>query len=166
MNRRAPRGPKGQRGPKKLGKKHIRFLGPLGNLGPLGPLSFNRYHAFRHHPSMNIHHFEKGLSYSDRELAILARKIGKLVTYCKKLKDADSAIRVEAEKRPTKKDRDQVKVMITVELPKKILRAESRRNKVIEAIDRAMEKLEPQLKRYKEENSGRGKARRERTTKE
>lgn len=109
---------------------------------------------------MNIQHFEKGLSYSDRELLILAKKIGKLATYCKKLKDVDSVIRVEAERRATKKDRDQVKVMITVELPRKVLRAESRRNRVAEAIDRAMEKLEPQIKRYKEEQTGRERARR------
>ena len=112
------------------------------------------------HLCMNIHHFEKGLSYSDRELVVLAKKIGKLATYCKKLKDADSAIRVEAERRATKKNRDQVKVMITVELPRKVLRAESRRNKVLEAVDRAMEKLEPQLKRYKDEGMGRERARR------
>lgn len=109
---------------------------------------------------MNIQHFEKGLSYSDQELLLLARKIGKLATYCKKLKDEASFIRVEAERRPTKKNRDQVKVMITVDLPGKTLRAESRRNKVIEAIDRAMEKLEPQLKRYKEGLMGRERARR------
>ena len=102
---------------------------------------------------MNIQHFEKGLSYSDRELLILARKIGKLATYCKKLKDVDSTIRIEAERRETRKDRDQVKVMVTVELPKKTFRAESRRNRVIEAVDRAIEKLEPQLKRYKEEHT-------------
>ncbi len=109
---------------------------------------------------MNITHFEKGIAYSDRELQTLARKIGKLATYCKKLKDADSAIRVEAERRPTKKNRDQVKVMITVELPKRTLRAESRRNKVLEAVDRAIEKIEPQLKRYKESSMGKERARR------
>ena len=108
---------------------------------------------------MNIQHFEKGLSYSDRELVILAKKVGKLATYCKKLKDEDSTIRVDAERRPTKKNRDQVKVMVTVELPGKVLRAESRRNHVIEAVDRAMEKLEPQMKRYKEAMTGRGRAR-------
>ena len=108
---------------------------------------------------MNIQHFEKGLSYSDTELMTLARKIGKLATYCKKLKDEDSFIRVEAERRLTKKDRDQVKVMVTVELPKKVLRGESRRNKVIEALDRALEKIEPQLKKYKEMQMGKAKGR-------
>ena len=108
---------------------------------------------------MNIQHFEKGLSYNDQELLILARKIGKLATYCKRLKDEESAIRVEAERRETKKDRDQVKVTVTVELPKKTFRAESRRNRVIEAIDRAVEKIEPQLKRYKEQQTGRERAR-------
>lgn len=103
---------------------------------------------------MNIQHFEKDVHYNADELLILARKVGKLATYCKKLKDADSFIRVEAERRPTKKNRDQVKVMVTVELPKKTLRAESRRDNVIEAIDRAMEKIEPQLMRYKEKPMG------------
>ena len=110
---------------------------------------------------MNIHHFEKGLSYSEPELLILARKLGKLATYCKKLKDEDSSIRVEAERRATKKNRDQVKVMVTVELPGKILRAESRRNRVLEAVDRALEKLEPQLKRYKEMGMTKGRSRKE-----
>ncbi len=108
---------------------------------------------------MNIQHFEKDLHYSDKELLILARKIGKLATYCKRLKNEDSFIRVEAERRETKKDRDQVKVMLTVELPHKQLRAESRRNRVVEAIDRCVEKIEPQIKRYKEMHTGREQAR-------
>jgi ribosomal subunit interface protein len=105
---------------------------------------------------MNIQHFEKGLRYSDRELLLLAKKIGKLATYCKKLKDASSAIRVEAERRETEKVRDQVKVMMTVELPHKTLRAESRRPAVLDAIDRCIEKLEPQIKRYKELTTRKG----------
>lgn len=107
---------------------------------------------------MNVQHFEKGLHYSDKDLMILAKKIGKLATYCKRLKNEDSMIRVEAEKRDTKKDRDQVKVMITVELPGTDLRAESRRPRALDALDRAIEKLEPQLKRYKEKHSGRNRA--------
>ncbi len=110
---------------------------------------------------MNIQHFEKGLHYSNDEFLMLARKLGKLATYCKRLKDEASFIRVEAEKRETKKDRDQVKVMITIELPRKTLRAESRRNDLIEAVDRCTEKLEPQLKKYKELQTGKERARRE-----
>jgi ribosomal subunit interface protein len=103
---------------------------------------------------MNVQHLEKGLHYTDQDLLLLARKIGKLATYCKRLKDEASSIRVEAERRPTKKDRDQVKVMITVDLPKKQLRAESRRASAIDAIDRCIEKLEPQIKRYKDKHMG------------
>ena len=33
--------------------------------------------------TMHVEHFEKGLRYSDRELLTLARKIGKMATYCK-----------------------------------------------------------------------------------
>ena len=99
---------------------------------------------------MHVQHFEKNVRYSDRDLVILARKIGKLATYCQRLKDASSSIRVEAEQRETKKIRDQVKVMVTVELPRKILRAESRRLKALDALDRCIEKLEPQVKKYKE----------------
>ncbi len=108
---------------------------------------------------MNIQHFEKGLSYSERDLLIVTRRLGKLATYCKKVKDEDSSIRVEAERRPTKKNRDQVKVALTVELPKEVFRAESRRNRVVEALDRAVEKITPQLTRYKEERTGRQRAR-------
>ena len=99
---------------------------------------------------MHIEHYEKGIRYTDRDLLVVARKIGKLATYCRRLKDEASVIRVEAERRDTKKERDQVKVMITVELPKKTFRAESRRPRVIDALDRAIEKLEPQIKRFKE----------------
>ncbi len=107
---------------------------------------------------MNVQHFEKGLQYSDTDLLTLARKIGKLATYCKRLKNADSSIRVEAERRETKKDRDQVKVMITVDLPGAQMRAESRRLLVVDALDRCIEKLEPQIKRYKEKRTGRSRA--------
>ncbi|MDD4319672.1 MAG: HPF/RaiA family ribosome-associated protein [Candidatus Peribacteraceae bacterium] len=108
---------------------------------------------------MNVQHFEKGLQYSDRDLLLLARKIGRLATYCKRLKDEASSIRVEAERRPTKKETDSVKVMITVDLPRKRLRAESRRDSALDAIDRCIEKLEPQIKRYKELGTGLGKLR-------
>lgn len=99
---------------------------------------------------MHIEHFEKDIQYSDRELKLFARKLGKLATYCKHVKDESSKIRVEAEVRDTKKDRDRVKLVIQVDLPKKVLRAESRRPTPIDALDRCIEKLEPQIMRYKE----------------
>ncbi|MDO8468231.1 MAG: ribosome-associated translation inhibitor RaiA [Candidatus Peribacter sp.] len=108
---------------------------------------------------MNIQHFEKNFSFTGRELPTVARKIGKIATYCKRVKDAASAIRVEVERQVTKKERDQIMVMITVELPEKVLRAESRKQDMIEALDRCIEKLEPQLKRYKERWSGKANAR-------
>ncbi|MDO8648556.1 MAG: ribosome-associated translation inhibitor RaiA [Candidatus Peregrinibacteria bacterium] len=108
---------------------------------------------------MNVQHFEKGIRYTDKELLFVARKLGKLATYCRTMKDASSSIRLEAERRQTEKDRDQVKVMITVTLPKKVLRAESRRADIVDAVDRCIEKMEPQIKRYKEKHSGRERAR-------
>ncbi|PIR52544.1 hypothetical protein COU76_05820 [Candidatus Peregrinibacteria bacterium CG10_big_fil_rev_8_21_14_0_10_49_10] len=105
---------------------------------------------------MNIQHFEKGFSYSDTELLWIARRIGKLATYCKRLKDESSSIRVDAECRNTKKQMDAIKMTVTVELPEKVLRAESRKATAKEALDRCVEKLEPQLKRYKELNTSRG----------
>ncbi len=107
---------------------------------------------------MHVEHFEKGVRYNDEELILLAKKIGKLATYCRFLKNEGSSIRVEAEKRDTKKDRDQVKVMVTVHLPKKILRVESRKYMPLEALDSCIEKLEGQITKYKEMHSGRTKA--------
>ena len=99
---------------------------------------------------MNVQHFEKNFHYTASEFLIIARKIGKLATYCKCVKDESSSIRIDAERRSTKKDRDQMKVSVTVDLPGKVLRAESRRPDVVEAVDRCIEKLEPQMKKYKE----------------
>jgi ribosomal subunit interface protein len=99
---------------------------------------------------MNISHYEKGFTYTDRELLKIARLLGKLATYCKQVKNEASLIRVEAERRNTKKERDQFKVAIRLELPDKWLTAESRRPDVMEALDRCVEKLEPQVKRYKD----------------
>ena len=99
---------------------------------------------------MNIQHFEKGFHYTDKELLMVAKKIGKLATYCKKVKDESSYIRVDAEKRKTEKKRDAMKVTMTVKLPKKVLRAESRKPDVMDGIDRCTEKLKSQLKKYKE----------------
>ena len=99
---------------------------------------------------MHVEHFEKGLTYTDRQLLMMARKIGKLATHCRRLKDEASAIRIEAEKRDTKKERDAVKVMVNVLLPRKMLRAECRKDDVVEALDRCIEKLEPQIEKYKE----------------
>lgn len=100
---------------------------------------------------MHIEHFEKGVRYTDKELLQVARRLGKMATYCSRLKDESSVIRVEAERRPTKKQADEVHVMLTVELPDRTtLRSESRKALIIEAFDRAVEKLEPQLLKYKE----------------
>lgn len=107
---------------------------------------------------MHVEHFEKGVRYNDRELLLLAKKIGKLATYCRALKGEGSSIRVEAERRDTKKNRDQVKVMITVHLPGTVLRAESRKFEALIALDSCIKKLQSQIKRYKEMRTGRGKA--------
>lgn len=107
---------------------------------------------------MHVEHFEKGVRYSDQDLILLAKKIGKLATYCRFLKDEGSMIRVEAERRDTKKERDQAKVMLTLVLPNKVLRAESRKNTVLEALDSCTEKLKPQIDRYKEMHTGKGRA--------
>ena len=107
---------------------------------------------------MHVEHFEKGVSYNADELLLLAKKIGRLATYCRFLKDDGSSIRVEATRRDTKKDGDQVKVMVTVHLPKEILRSESRKNQVMVAVDSCMKKLKDQVKRYKDMHSGRVRA--------
>jgi len=108
---------------------------------------------------MHIEHYEKDIRYTDKELLQLARKLGKMATYCKRLKDEASVIRVEAERRDTKKSSDEVKVMINVTLPGKMFRAESRKPTVIDAVDRCVEKLESQLVKYKEMHTGKGLAR-------
>ena len=108
---------------------------------------------------MHVEHVERGVRYNDQELILLAKKIGRLATYCRFIKDESAKIKVEAERRDTKKDRDQVKVDITVYLPKKILRAESRKFTALDAVDSCIEKLEEQVKEYKEMNTGKGKAR-------
>jgi ribosomal subunit interface protein len=105
---------------------------------------------------MRITHYEKNATYTPDEMLMIARKIGKLATYCERVKDEASLIRLETIRRSTKKEQDQIKVMITVELPKSFLRAESRRPNVVEAIDRCIEKLEPQIKKYKELHTRRG----------
>lgn len=105
---------------------------------------------------MNVQHFEKGIVYTDKQLVMIARKIGKLATYCRKLKDEASTIRVEADRRETKKQRDSIHVIVNVALPGKTLSAECLKNDPIEALDRCIEKLEPQIMKYKERHLGRG----------
>jgi ribosome-associated translation inhibitor RaiA len=86
---------------------------------------------------------------------MIARKLGKLATYCRRLKDEGSSIRMESEARDTKKQRDHIKVMVNVVLPRKTFRVESRKATIIEALDSCIEKLEPQVKRYNEMYSAR-----------
>ncbi len=107
--------------------------------------------------TMHVEHFEKGIRYSDQDLILLAKKIGKLATYCKRLKDEGSSIRVEAEREDTKKANDRVNVQITVHLPQKVLRAESLKTDALTGVDRCIDKLEPQIKKYKEMHTGKGK---------
>lgn len=98
---------------------------------------------------MHIVHYEKGYFYTTRELLLLARKVGRLARYCQKMKDEGSLITVETISRDTKKRQDSVKVVIMVTLPKKTLRAESRRPQALDAIDRCIEKLESPIEKYK-----------------
>jgi ribosome-associated translation inhibitor RaiA len=65
---------------------------------------------------------------------------------------------VEAVRNDTKKNRDQVHVMLTVKLPKTVLRAESRKTMALDAVDSCTEKMEEQIKRYKDMHSGKAKA--------
>lgn len=102
---------------------------------------------------LKVTHFEKGYTYTAREFLMAAKKVGRLSRYCKKLMDESSLIKVETVSRDTKKQRDSVKVTITIRLPKKMLRAESRKPKALEAIDRCLEKLERQIEKYKEMHS-------------
>ena len=106
---------------------------------------------------MHIKHLEKGFHYTDKEMLSIATKIGKMATYCARIKDESSLIRIDAERRKTEKKRDEMKVSLTLDLPQKILRAESRRPDVLEAVDRCIEKLQPQLAKYKDKHMMKGK---------
>lgn len=105
---------------------------------------------------MHVEHFEKGVRYTDQDLILLAKKIGKLATYCRRLKDEGSSIRVESEREDTKKANDRVSVQLTVHLPGRIFRVESFKVNALAALDRCIEKMEPQLKKYKEMHTGKG----------
>lgn len=105
---------------------------------------------------MNVHHFEKGLVYSDKQLLLIARKIGKLATICKRVKDEASFIKVEAERKDAKKQRDSIHVVVNITLPEKQLSAECFKGDPIEALDRCIEKLEPQIEKYKDKHMSRG----------
>jgi ribosomal subunit interface protein len=108
---------------------------------------------------MRIQHFEKGVRYSEKDWELLEKRLQKLGRYCKNVEDESSLLRIDAERRETAKSSDQVKVMVTVSLPKATLRAESRRVAVLDAFERCIEKLEPQIKRYKEKNTQKARAR-------
>ncbi|HLC76024.1 MAG TPA: HPF/RaiA family ribosome-associated protein [Candidatus Peribacterales bacterium] len=99
---------------------------------------------------INVTHLEKGYSYTEKERMMVAKKVGRLSRYSAKMQDESSEIRVETVSRDTKKERDSVKVMITVTLPKKVLRAESRKSKALDAVDSCCEKLESQIEKYKD----------------
>ena len=103
---------------------------------------------------LRVTHYEKGYIYTASELMMVAKKIGRLSRYCKRMMDESSLMRVETVSRDTKKRRDSVKVVMTIILPHKTLRAESRKSKALDAIDRCCEKLESQLERYKETHAG------------
>ncbi len=81
---------------------------------------------------------------------LLSKKIMRLTRYCERLKDESSTITVRIEGRDTKKRSDSVKVEVQIALPHKVLRAESRKNNVLDGLDSCLEKLEEQTKEYKE----------------
>lgn len=109
---------------------------------------------------LRVTHYEKGYIYTASELLMMAKKIGRLSRYCRKIMDESSHIKVETISRATKKRRDSVKVMVTIILPHKTLRAESRRKTALGAIDRCCEKLESQIEKYKDAHLRRSQARR------
>jgi len=109
---------------------------------------------------LRVTHYEKGYIYTASELLMMAKKIGRLSRYCKRIMDESSLIKVETISRATKKRRDSVKVMVTITLPHKTLRAESRRKTALGAIDRCCEKLESQIEKYKDAHLRRAQARR------
>ncbi len=100
--------------------------------------------------TMKIVHYEQGIAYSAWERKMIAKKVGRLTRYCKRITDEGSIITVESRRRDTKKERDSVKVTIMITLPHRTLRAESRRPLALDAVDRCVEKLEGQVEEYKE----------------
>ena len=101
---------------------------------------------------MHVSHHEKGFQYTDKDFLRIVKRVGKLATYCKRVKDDGSMIRIDAERRDgTQKARDQYKVSVTINLPNQTIRAESRKETVREAADRAIAKVTAPLKRYKEQ---------------
>ena len=102
---------------------------------------------------MRLTHYEKGYFYTAKELMMLAKKVGRLTRYCNNIKDESSVVHVETVSRNTKKEKDSVKVMITVTFPRKTLRAESRKKDALSAIDRCCEKLESQIEKYKAQHA-------------
>jgi ribosome-associated translation inhibitor RaiA len=109
---------------------------------------------------MHVLHYEHGLTYTTSELLLLARKLGKLGTYCQRLKDDASHLRLEAEAHDSAKAKDRTIVKLTVTLPKATLHAEANGAKALDAVDRCLAKMLPQLKRYKEMHTGRDAAHR------
>lgn len=99
---------------------------------------------------MKIIHYEKNFHYTDAEMLYTAKRIGKLATYCKRLKDESSSITIEVEVQDTIKAKDALVVVVIIELPGAVLKADSRKATLLEAMDRAVEKLEVQVRKYKE----------------
>ncbi len=102
---------------------------------------------------MNIQHHEVGFKLTDEERMHMAEKLGHLAHYCKYMMDESTKIFVSSELRDTEKAKDRMKVSITIEFHDHTERADSRREMLLASFDRCIEKLEPQVKRYKDKHS-------------
>jgi len=100
---------------------------------------------------VNIH--TKGLNLSDEEKNYILKKMEKISSLAKRIKDESSTIKVEIDKDKTKSEQDSIHCIINLHVPKETIRAESRAAWVKEAVDLTKKKLLPQIEAYKEKFS-------------
>ncbi len=84
----------------------------------------------------------------DQEEQIRA-KVEKLATYADKISDTSSEIKVEISHEHSKKPEQAYHCVLTIFVPKSVLRAEARMESLRSVVDEVVEKIKTQIEHYK-----------------
>jgi len=99
---------------------------------------------------MNINIVERNINLSEERRAMIKDKVSKLSHLADRVQDESTEIKIEVEHEESRVADEQDICKITIFVPQDTLRAEARSDSLINALDDAISKINPQLERYKD----------------
>lgn len=98
---------------------------------------------------MQIKILTQNIKLNKAQEVMVRKKVEKLTTYAARISDESSEIKVDISHQKSKKPEDAYLCVLTLFVPRNILRAEARHESLRSVIDEVVEKIKGQIEYYK-----------------